>query len=526
MEENREAGVPQSGPRWTLAVCGMVLITIAGVYWARRPNPKDDPGTLGIANHHRKVDIDQLRPQVIQFCGACHETPSASYFSKDDWPKEVALGYSFYERSLRTDLKVPSQLAVVEFYSQQAPAELPMVEDNVVTSPSPVRFRRREVPRPVAKLNPMVTHVTWLPAMGGDDAALFLCGMNSGVHKLNPMYPADAQSLGSFFYPDHVTPTDLDGDGQRDFVVCELGSHQPEDHDRGRVLWLRRHPASGEMETVVLQDQLARVADAQPADVDGDGDLDLIVAEFGWRATGHILFLENEGLTDGRPQFRKHVLDDRHGTIHVPVADLNGDGRPDFVALISQEHETIVAFLNLGDGKFDRQTIMAGRDPAYGSSGIQLVDFDRDGDLDVLYTNGDSFDGFVAKPYHGVQWLENRGSYPFELHPIAKMPGVHRALTGDMDGDGDLDFAAVAFLPPRAAEIKPNQPPLVSVAWFEQTRPGEFVRHVLEEHTCHHPTCELADIDDDGDLDLIVGQFVETPTKSEPWITIWINEGK
>jgi hypothetical protein len=526
MQENKEARVPRSGRRWALIVGGVVLVTIAGVVWVRRSPPGNDTGPVSTVNHDPQVDVEHLRPQVIQFCGACHEVPSPSYFSKADWPKEVALGYSFYERSQRTDLKVPPQLAVVDFFSQQAPDELMTVEDDLVLSSSPVRFHRRDVPLIREKTSPMVTHVTWLPSSGTDEAALMLCGMHSGVHSLNPSHPADAQALGSFFHPDHVTPTDLDGDGQRDFVVCELGSFLPEDHDRGRVLWLHRQPASGEWETVVLQDQLGRVADAQPADVDGDGDVDLIVAEFGWRSTGHILLLENEGLTDGKPRFRKQILDDRHGTIHVPVADLNGDGRPDFVAVISQEFETIVAFLNLGDGKFQRQTIMTPRDPAYGSSGIQLVDFDRDGDLDVLYTNGDSFDSNIVKPYHGVQWLENRGEYPFKLHPIAKMPGVHRALAGDIDGDGDLDFAAVAFLPPVAAKNKSADTALAAVAWYEQTQPGEFVRHVLKGHTCHHPTCDLADIDGDGDLDLIVGQFVKDPIDVEPWFTIWVNEGK
>ena len=70
-----------------------------------------------------------------------------------------------------------------------------------------------------------------------------------------------------------------------------------------------------------------------------------------------------------------HVVDERHGAIHVPVCDLNGDGRPDFVALISQEHETVVAFLNEGGGRFRKETLYTAphpelrqqRDPAGGS---------------------------------------------------------------------------------------------------------------------------------------------------------------
>src|SRR5579859_2502139 len=103
------------------------------------------------------------------------------------------------------------------------------------------------------------------------------------------------------------------------------------------------------------------------------------------------------------------VFDPRHGAIHVPIADLNHDGRPDFVALISQEFETVVAFLNTGPGKFEPHVTHAAPHPAFGSSGIQLVDLDQDGDLDVLYSNGDVLDSNLLRPYHGIQWLENRG---------------------------------------------------------------------------------------------------------------------
>jgi hypothetical protein len=119
--------------------------------------------------------------------------------------------------------------------------------------------------------------------------------------------------------------------------------------------------------------------------------------------------------------------------------------------------------------------------PAWGSSGIELVDLDGDGDLDVLVTNGDMLDDFRLKPYHGIRWLENRGGFPFVPHDLANLPGAHRARAVDLDGDGDLDIVACAFV-----EFKAEGTPISTVAafpslvWLEQTSPGTFVRHTLE----------------------------------------------
>ena len=104
------------------------------------------------------------------------------------------------------------------------------------------------------------------------------------------------------------------------------------------------------------------------------------------------------------------------------MADLNGDGIPDFVALIAQEHETVVAFLGDGKGGFTKKPLYSAPHPGWGSSGIQLVDLNGDGKLDVLYSNGDILDEpYLLKPYHSIAWLENRGDLKFEHRTIAPM---------------------------------------------------------------------------------------------------------
>ncbi|MCA9023196.1 MAG: VCBS repeat-containing protein, partial [Planctomycetaceae bacterium] len=270
-----------------------------------------------------------------------------------------------------------------------------------------------------------------------------------------------------------------------------------------------------------LQDELGRVADARTADFDGDGDLDIIVAEFGWRNTGRLLYLKNVSPSKTNLRFELQVLDERHGASHTLITDFNHDGLPDFVTLFSQEHEIIVAFVNQGDGHFKRETVFQAPDPAYGSSSISLVDLDQDGDLDLLYTNGDTMDSFELRPSHSLQWLENRGTFPFEHHRIAPLTGAYCVTHGDFDGDGDIDLAACTM----TWDYQQQQN---TVVWYEQQKPGEFIPHPLDYSYGQHAVIEAGDFDEDGDLDLAVGNFEarETGQKtSSEWFSIWWNEG-
>jgi hypothetical protein len=132
-------------------------------------------------------------------------------------------------------------------------------------------------------------------------------------------------------------------------------------------------------------------------------------------------------------------------------------------------------------------------------------------------------DSNYLKPFHGVQWLENRGTFPFVHHPLTTMPGVMRAVAADLDGDGLLDVVAVSWLP---GEVYPERGKLGldSVILLRQTSPGQFARYSLEKSSCDHPTCAIGDLMGDGHLELVAGNhyFANPPPKAEA-ITIWQN---
>jgi hypothetical protein len=472
---------------------------------------------------------DQTRPDVERFCGNCHQTPQPESFPRDQWPHEVERGYEFYLLSGRTDLQIPPRADVIAYYRHFAPEKL-VVEFPRGEVLSSSRFQKQEWAWPKLSNGPAAIanmHVAQISSRS-DAAELILCNMKGGAVSWVTMIGNQFQIVREvkLANPDHVCPTDLDADGRPDFLISDLGSFLPEDHDRGRVVWLRPKGVepTAEFEQIVLLEDVGRVADAQPADFDGDGDLDIVVAVFGWHSTGGIVLLRQTGRLDGRLQFSRETLDRRNGTIHVPVADLNGDSQPDFVALISQEHESVEAFLSRADGKFDAQVLYRAPDPSYGSSGIELVDLDRDGDLDVLYTNGDTFDSYYVKPYHGIRWIENQGSTGWKDHLLAQLPGAQRALAADLDGDGDLDVAACAFVSEKSRERQPEIKRLSSLVWLEQ-RAGSFHMHEIESEATAHACLALGDVNGDDMLDIVAGNFEGPDSKVASPVSIWLNQG-
>lgn len=469
-------------------------------------------------------------PQIRNFCGDCHAFPPPESFPRNHWAEEVNQGFSFFYDSTRPDKDVPPLQATIDYFQARAPKKLPAPIIASLAHPSDEpEFERLDLSLVAGHSSPAVAHLARLTAGFAKQPGLIVSDMRSGevLFWETGGHVTDAFQLAHLSHPAHVATTDLDADGINELVVADLGSFLPDDHQLGKVWWLRPQAAGMPWQAIEIATGLSRVCDVEPADFDGDGDTDLVVAEFGWRKSGRILLFRNQGMKDAVPIMEVEVLDTRHGTIHVPVTDLNGDGRPDFVALISQEHEVIEAFLNRGNGQWERQPIYAALDPSFGSSGIELIDLDADGDLDVLYTNGDSFDSALIKPYHGVRWLENKGTFPFTVHHITAFPGAHRALAADLDGDGDLDVASVSLLPGTLSDSK--QPASIpGVVWLEQVEKdattGEirFLLHRIEGATCNHASCALLDWNGDGAVDIVAGNY-DWHSKEQPALTVYLN---
>lgn len=138
----------------------------------------------------------------------------------------------------------------------------------------------------------------------------------------------------------------------------------------------------------------------------------------------------------------------------------------------------------------------------FGSTAMVLIDLDGDQDLDIVFTNGDAFDTQVdPKPYHGVQWLENLGNLKFQFHNIGRFYGAASVAVGDLDLDGDLDLVVGSWV------NYWDDPKRHSMVWYENNGRQEFTPHPIADAPAGIVTIALEDVTGDGRPDIVAGSF-------------------
>lgn len=490
------------------------------------------PSRQESASYDKLADVAPASAEaVVRFCGDCHVPPDPLTYPKGHWPQEVQRGFDFYSKSGRKDLRPPSQDSILKYYLSLAPDELQIPGPIEDLSSSPIRFRRESIMSAAGKIEPAVSHL-----LAADDG-LYVTDMLSGqvcrIRWDRASGQAEQQLCAQVKQATHVERVDLFGDGEAGLLVADIGNMTPQDHQLGGVYYFpagfeQANPEPGSSRMELLTD-VGRVADVKAGDFNGDGLLDVIVAVFGYHESGKLELLLRDPDSE-EVRFTTTTVDPRHGASHVWIHDIDSDADLDLIVLHSQEFESVTAYLNDGQAHFVPKILYNGPVPDFGCSSIEIADLDADGDMDIVLTNGDSMDSNLAKPHHGVRWLENRSEnieaagapadkparLLFQEHLIAPMVGAYGSAIADLDGDGDLDIAACGMIW--------DDSEINTLIWFEQQPDHSFLRHCLDLSLDQHPCIELGDFDNDGDVDIAVGEFDQF-IPLETWISVWWNEG-
>ena len=251
---------------------------------------------------------------------------------------------------------------------------------------------------------------------------------------------------------------DLDGDGDVDIVSAEYSLHQirwHENQDGGR-LWKTRVIAVVPNPTSVTS-----------VDLDGDGHADVLSASGEYNGTFSWYKNDGSGVFTRQGQLTEEAYQPRA----VLAADLDGDDDSD---VLSADVDYISWYENDGDGSFsERRTI----ESVYSGRSLYASDLDGDGDTDVL--------GAYANT---VSWYENQDA-TFYAHYIAVVGNPSSVFASDLDGDGDNDVLS-AFGD--------------KIAWFENEGDRTFADQRLISTTVEGATSVFAtDLDGDGDADVL-----------------------
>ncbi|GLX77834.1 hypothetical protein tinsulaeT_11740 [Thalassotalea insulae] len=442
------------------------------------------------------AQLNTIISKVNQYCGACHKVPPPDVMPKAFWPRAVDAMAGIAQQRFGTKFIPDDAIKDIKaYYYGSAPEKLPVLP---VFPPNP--HQQEIAVNSIANKSstPLVVNINQVDL--GLNGAHFLIAdaQNDQVSLLRQQDQQwQEQILTSIKVPSHTEVVDYDQDGDNDIIIAALGLIPPSSALAGKIVLLRQNE-SGQFAPELLLDDVGRITDARPVDLDNDGDLDLAVAVFGGGNIGEVSWLENIG----NGKHVKHDIISASGALNVSIVDLNNDGNMDIVSLFAQEYEMVLGLVNKGQGKFEQVALAEAPHPMFGFTGMKVVDLDGDNDSDLLFTNGDANDLHMdAKPYHGVQWLENKGKLEFHYHEIGRFYGAASAVAGDLDNDGDLDVVAGSW------NNFWQDPKRQSLIWYENDGKQQFTRHNISNQPQSIVSFELTDVSGDGKLDIVAGVF-------------------
>ena len=442
-------------------------------------------------------------------CASCHLAPNPAHITKDIWKNNVLpemaarLGYkhngynpmanssmeeSFFIKLSRVYPTEPNIDSITwnqiqDYILENAPDEIPVDslrnQRNVNISqftPTAISIGQKD--------QAVVTNIQFDTIENH-----FIIG--DGYGKMRHWSPSKNDVIQSFYSP-------MISYQKRDQVeyLTEIGYMNPSENPLGTTY----RKQNGQQK--ILAKELHRPVYTQVADLNNDKIDEVLICEFG-NLTGQLSML-----TQSDNEVKKRTLLPLAGTIKTEVVDINNDGKKDIIVLASQGKEGIYILYQEDNLQFRLEYVIQ-MGSEYGSSWFELVDYDGDQDLDIILVNGDNADySIFPKPYHGIRIFLNNGKNEFEEKWFYPIYGATRLIANDFDQDGDIDFAVASFFPD--FDFVPEE----NFVFFENKNAEQFE---FQTSTFAQPLAgrilvmEEGDVDQDGDVDILLGSFVAFP---------------
>jgi sugar lactone lactonase YvrE len=282
-----------------------------------------------------------------------------------------------------------------------------------------------------------------------------------------------------------VITVDLDQDGDMDIVAVNSNSVSEV------ACWENDGNSNFTKKTIL--GQLNKCRSVRSADINDDGDTDLVVAVYG---ENRIIYLENKG----EGTFEEHTVDAAFIGAHtIDIKDVDDDGDPDILCsgFDYHFHNGEIAWWENDGADPINWTKHLVSDRFQQSPFIFGEDMDGDGDMDMIA---------CGELNDEILWWENDGNEIFSEHMVdSLMNGIHTVLARDVDLDGDMDILAAACIGSR-------------VAWYENDGEEAFTKHDLG-NCAGALWLDAADLDNDGDNDLFAAP------QGSPFLMWWENPG-
>lgn len=338
--------------------------------------------------------------------------------------------------------------------------------------------------------------------IGGASGTLFADVTAAALPSPQPCGPGSAEGC----YSHYVRLADLDGDADLDVVFANGGGYFERGGEAGlQPLVVYRNDGQGTGEDPIFIDVsgeavggfTSRVRQVAIGDVDGDGDLDLY-APGSWDEIDALFINDGQGVfVDEAAQRLPEGLASRAGATRF--GDLDGDGDLDLVVtdwgdVPPVSEGTAHLYLNDGAGRFSDATgqLPAGTDfPGRAPVDVDVLDVDNDGDLDLILNNRDG---------RNLLWI-NDGAGTFRDATEARLPAKPSAMSYDVepcdiDADGDLDLWVDNAGLDRAEQLLIND----GTGRFSD----ESDQRITGNPAGDDNEINCADVDGDGDFDAVI----------------------